>query len=62
MKVGETIEYNGVMLEAISEISIDDCCKECFFNHKGMNCPKDEDKNLLCTIEDIIIFKEVKKK
>lgn len=58
MKTGETIEINGVMLEAIAEINDEDCCKECFFNHKGMNCPEDDDKNLLCTIDDIIIFKK----
>lgn len=59
MKVGETMEYNGVMLEAVAEISDEVSCKGCFFNHKGMNCP--EDDNLLCTKDDIIIFKEVKK-
>lgn len=61
MKVGETMEYNGVMLEAVAEISDEDSCKGCFFNHKGMNCPEDDDKNLFCTKDDIIIFKEVKK-
>lgn len=58
MKIGETIELNGVMLEAIAEISRKDCCEGCFFNHKGMNCPEDDDKNLLCTKDDIIIFKK----
>ncbi len=59
MKTGETIEINGVMLEAIAEINDDkDYCKGCFFNHKGMNCPEDDDKNLLCTIDDVIIFKK----
>jgi hypothetical protein len=58
MKTGETIEINGVMLEAIAEISDEDCCKGCFFNHKGIKCPEDDDKILLCTIDDIIIFKK----
>ena len=56
MKVGETIEINGVMLEAIAEIS-EDSCKGCFFKSKKI-CPKDEDENLLCTKDDIIIFKK----
>ena len=59
MKVGYTIEYNGVMLEAVAEISDEDSCKGCFF-YNG-KCPEDDDKNLLCTKDDIIIFKEVTK-
>lgn len=59
MKVGETMEYNGVMLEAVAEISDEDSCKGCFFNNG--KCPEEEDKILLCTKDDIIIFKEVKK-
>lgn len=59
MKIGETIEYNGVMLEAIAEISTEDCCEGCFFNHKEYICPEDEDKNLQCTKDDIIIFKKI---
>lgn len=57
MKVGETIEINGVMLEAVAEISETNSCIGCFLYLKGI-CPIDEDMNLLCTIEDIIIFKK----
>ena len=59
MKTGETIEINGVTLEAVDDISNICCsCLGCFFYPKGC-CPVDDDKNLLCTTkDDIIIFKK----
>ena len=53
MKVGETIEINGVMLGNIRRGLL----QRVFFNNG--KCPENEDKILLCTIDDIIIFKKI---
>ena len=58
MKTGDTIEINGVMLEAVADTSENNICIGCFLYPKGI-CPIDEDKNLLCTKDDIIIFKKI---
>ena len=65
-KIGERFEYQGVALEVCPELDGCEgmeCCKDCYFFENGFDCPENELKDLLCTIDAIhpVIFKEVKK-